>query len=109
MLHINLPCISLIQNHQKCKCFLKEIFLLIFHNVFLIISEWFTRDTVCWETGKKSARHPQNSVHFRPASGEEKPFVFCGTKDSQYQQVGNAVPPILAKAIAEHLAAYLDK
>ena len=36
-------------------------------------------------------------------------FVFCGTKDSQYQQVGNAVPPILAKAIAEHLALYLDK
>ena len=36
-------------------------------------------------------------------------FVFCGTKDSQYQQVGNAVPPILAKAIAEHLCGYLDK
>lgn len=36
-------------------------------------------------------------------------FVFCGTKDSQYQQVGNAVPPILAKAIAEHLALYLDE
>lgn len=35
-------------------------------------------------------------------------FVFCGTKDSQYQQVGNAVPPILAKAVAEHLAKYLD-
>lgn len=35
-------------------------------------------------------------------------FVFCGTKDSQYQQVGNAVPPILARAIAEHLAIYLD-
>lgn len=35
-------------------------------------------------------------------------FVFCGTKDAQYQQVGNAVPPILAKAIAEHLAKYLD-
>lgn len=35
-------------------------------------------------------------------------FVFCGTKDSQYQQVGNAVPPMLAKAIAEHLAEYLD-
>lgn len=35
-------------------------------------------------------------------------FVFCGTKDSQYQQVGNAVPPILAKAIAEHLCEYLD-
>jgi len=35
-------------------------------------------------------------------------FVFCGTKDSQYQQVGNAVPPMLAKAIAEHLCGYLD-
>lgn len=35
-------------------------------------------------------------------------FVFCGVKDSQYQQVGNAVPPILAKAIAEHLCGYLD-
>lgn len=28
-------------------------------------------------------------------------FVFSGTKDSQYQQVGNAVPPLLARAIAE--------
>lgn len=35
-------------------------------------------------------------------------FVFCGTKDAQYQQVGNAVPPILARAIAEHLCQYLD-
>ena len=35
-------------------------------------------------------------------------FVFNGVKDSQYQQVGNAVPPMLAKAIAEHLASYLD-
>jgi hypothetical protein len=28
-------------------------------------------------------------------------FVFCGSKDQQYQQVGNAVPPVLVKAIAD--------
>ena len=36
-------------------------------------------------------------------------FVFCGTKDKQYQQVGNAVPPIMAKAIAKKLAQQLRK
>ncbi len=36
-------------------------------------------------------------------------FVFCGSKDKQYQQVGNAVPPIMAKAIAEQLATTLGK
>lgn len=30
-------------------------------------------------------------------------YIFSGTKDSQFQQVGNAVPPLLAKAIAENL------
>ena len=36
-------------------------------------------------------------------------FIFCGTKDKQYQQVGNAVPPIMAKAIAKKLASQLNK
>ena len=36
-------------------------------------------------------------------------FVFYGSKDKQYQQVGNAVPPIMAKAIAKKLAALLEK
>ena len=35
-------------------------------------------------------------------------FVFTGTKDKEYQQVGNAVPPILAKAIAKELADQLQ-
>ena len=35
-------------------------------------------------------------------------FIFEGTKDSQYQQVGNAVPPYLAKAIAESVIGILN-
>lgn len=34
-------------------------------------------------------------------------FQFTGKKDSQYQQIGNAVPPLLARAIAEKLLHYL--
>ena len=36
-------------------------------------------------------------------------FVFCGSKDKQYQQVGNAVPPIMAKSIARKLVRQLEK
>ena len=36
-------------------------------------------------------------------------FVFCGSKDKQYQQVGNAVPPIMAKSIAKKLAQTLSR
>lgn len=36
-------------------------------------------------------------------------FAFLGRKDEQYQQVGNAVPPLLAKALAKHLLTFLDK
>ncbi|MGD6966406.1 DNA cytosine methyltransferase [Rossellomorea vietnamensis] len=36
-------------------------------------------------------------------------FRFYGRKDEQYQQVGNAVPPLLAKGIASTLLKNLDK
>jgi DNA (cytosine-5)-methyltransferase 1 len=35
-------------------------------------------------------------------------FIFEGTKDSQYQQIGNAVPPMMAKAIAMKLSELLS-
>lgn len=34
-------------------------------------------------------------------------FIFAGSKDQQYQQVGNAVPPILANVIAYKVLEYL--
>lgn len=36
-------------------------------------------------------------------------FVFEGTKDMQYQQVGNAVPPILANAIARKVLELMEE
>lgn len=36
-------------------------------------------------------------------------FIFKGPKDAQYQQVGNAVPPILANAVANEVIEILDR
>lgn len=35
-------------------------------------------------------------------------FRFFGPKDAEYQQVGNAVPPMLARTIAEKILTYID-
>lgn len=36
-------------------------------------------------------------------------FIFLGTKTQQYRQVGNAVPPLLAQALANKIKEYISK
>ncbi|PEZ09441.1 DNA cytosine methyltransferase [Priestia megaterium] len=55
---------------------------------------------------KSMWNHPKNAValSIREAARLQSfkdDFVFKGTKDQQYQQVGNAVPPLLARGVAE--------
>lgn len=36
-------------------------------------------------------------------------FIFHGSKDQQYQQIGNAVPPLMARAVAEQMLKLLNE
>jgi DNA (cytosine-5)-methyltransferase 1 len=57
---------------------------------------------------KSMWNHPKNAVaiSIREAARLQSfkdNFIFYGSKDQQYQQVGNAVPPLMARGVAEQL------
>ncbi|TAG89886.1 MAG: DNA (cytosine-5-)-methyltransferase [Bacteroidetes bacterium] len=79
--------------------------------------EWgkpaFTITTYFNRLGNSSNLHPEQQRMISTREGARLQsfpdnYVFLGTKTSQYKQIGNAVPPLLARAIAENLAPHLE-
>ncbi|GAA1343992.1 DNA cytosine methyltransferase [Catellatospora bangladeshensis] len=62
-----------------------------------------------WEPGRYGHRVDRPITHLEAARLQSFPddFEWCGTKIEVARQIGNAVPPSLARAIAEHLKPYL--
>ncbi len=62
-----------------------------------------------WEAGKDGYRVDRPITHREAALLQTFPdsFQWCGTKIQVAKQIGNAVPPMLAEAIAKHLKPYL--
>lgn len=76
--------------------------------------DWEKKRIVISDDGLGMWIHPElnRAISIREAARLQTfpdSFIFCGSKDKQYQQVGNAVPPIMAKAIAEKLADQLEQ
>ncbi|GAA3887880.1 DNA (cytosine-5-)-methyltransferase [Saccharothrix violaceirubra] len=62
-----------------------------------------------WEPGEHGHRVDRPITHLEAARLQSFPdeFRWCGTKVEIARQIGNAVPPQLARSIAEHLRPYL--
>lgn len=62
-----------------------------------------------WEKGPDGHRVDRPITHLEAARLQSFPadFEWCGTKIQVAKQIGNAVPPMLAEAIAHHLKPYL--
>ncbi|SDD29610.1 DNA (cytosine-5)-methyltransferase 1 [Actinokineospora iranica] len=63
-----------------------------------------------WEPGPHGHRVDRPITHLEAARLQTFPdtFEWCGTKIQVAKQIGNAVPPMLAEAIAHHLKPYLS-
>ena len=69
----------------------------------------FTIRTEFYKPEKGRYLHPEENrpiTHYEAAliQGFDDAFMWCGSKVSIARQIGNAVPPPLAGAIARHLA-----
>jgi len=73
----------------------------------------FTITTYFNRLGNSSNLHPeqQRMISIREGARLQSfpdNFIFHGTRTSQYKQIGNAVPPLLARAVAETLENHLE-
>lgn len=73
----------------------------------------YTITTYFNRLGNSSNLHPeqQRMISIREGARLQSfpdNFIFHGTRTSQYKQIGNAVPPLLARAVAELLEPYLE-
>ncbi|SEC10426.1 DNA (cytosine-5)-methyltransferase 1 [Streptomyces sp. 2224.1] len=64
-----------------------------------------------WERGSDGHRVDRPITHREAALLQTFPdtFEWCGTKIQIAKQIGNAVPPVLAEAIAKHIKPYIRK
>ncbi|MFD9738135.1 DNA cytosine methyltransferase [Umezawaea sp. NPDC059074] len=62
-----------------------------------------------WEPGEDGHRVDRPITHLEAARLQtfHDTFEWCGTKIQVAKQIGNAVPPMLAKALAQHIKPYL--
>ncbi|MET1075868.1 MAG: DNA cytosine methyltransferase [Umezawaea sp.] len=62
-----------------------------------------------WEPGDDGHRVDRPITHLEAARLQtfHHTFEWCGTKIQVAKQIGNAVPPMLAKALAQHIKPYL--
>lgn len=73
----------------------------------------YTITTYFNRLGNSSNLHPEQQRMISTREGArlqsfKDEFIFYGSKSSQYKQIGNAVPPLLARAVAETIKPFIE-